>query len=122
MLAILLSFFLRLAAFLTSRKEALSCLAEVLLSSPDVLLDDMAVPSSTIVLAVCKSIETCLCKDFTPTDFMMIEHTQGAGRVVDLPKNYTDTNSCIFWCKMTLGTTFTKGVLPVVGEPKSKKN
>ena len=47
---------------------------------------------------------------------------QGAGRVVDLPKKYTDTNSCIFWCKMTLGTTFTKGVLPVVGEPKSKKN
>ena len=44
--------------------------------------------------------------------------TQGAGRVVDLPKIYMDTNSCIFWCKMTLGTTFMKGVLPVVGEPK----
>ena len=46
---------------------------------------------------------------------------QGAGRIVDLSKKYTDTNSCTFWCKMTLGTTFTKGVLPVVGEPKSKK-
>ena len=38
--------------------------------------------------------------------------TQGAGSVVDLPKKYTDTNSCVFWCKMTLGTTFIEGVLP----------
>ena len=72
-LAILLSFFLKLAAFLTSRKEELSFLAEVLLSSPDVLLDDTAVPSSTIVLEVCKSIETCLCKGLTPVK-MKVNH------------------------------------------------
>ena len=58
---------------------------------------------------------------FAPFYSLVKEMTQGAGRVVDLPKKYTDTDSCVFWCKMTLGTTFTKGVLPVVGEPKSKK-
>ena len=33
-------------------------------------------------------------------------------------KKFSDTKTCIFWCKTTWGTTFTKGVLPLVGEPR----
>ena len=47
------------------------------------------------------------------------EHwTLGAGGPFNLPKKYTDTKTCIFWCKTIWGTTFTKGVLPLVGESR----
>ena len=42
----------------------------------------------------------------------------GAGRSFHLPKKYTDTKRCIFWCKTTWGTRFTKGILPLVGESR----
>ena len=43
---------------------------------------------------------------------------QGAATPFHLSKKFSDTKTCIFWCKTTWGTTFTKGVLPLVGEPR----
>ena len=43
---------------------------------------------------------------------------QGAATTFHLPKKFSDTKTCIFWCKTTWGTTFTKGVLPLVGESR----
>ena len=44
--------------------------------------------------------------------------SQGAQRPFHLPKKYTDSKIWIFWCKTTWGTTFTKGILPLVGESR----
>ena len=48
----------------------------------------------------------------------LVDSTQGAQRPFHLPKKYTDSKIWIFWCKTTWGATFTKGVLPLVGESR----
>ena len=45
------------------------------------------------------------------------DRTQGAATPFHLPKKFSDTKTCVFWCKTTWGTMFTKGILPLVGEP-----
>ena len=42
--------------------------------------------------------------------------SQGAQTTVDLPQKSPDSKICIFWCKTTWGTMFTKGTLPLMGE------
>ena len=43
--------------------------------------------------------------------------SQGAATPFHLSKKFSDTKTCIFWCKTIWGIMFTKGVLPLVGEP-----
>ena len=44
--------------------------------------------------------------------------TQGAATHFHLPKKFSDIKTWIVWCKTTWGTTFAKGILPLVGEPR----
>ena len=41
---------------------------------------------------------------------------QGAGNVIDLPQKSPETKTWIFWCKTIWGTTFTKGIMSLMGE------
>ena len=56
-------------------------------------------------------------KFLTLADFLSHENiSQGAQTAVDVPQKSPDSKTCIFWCKTTWGTMFTKGTLPLMGE------
>ena len=48
--------------------------------------------------------------------FRNIVIAQGAGNLFHLPKKFSDTKKCVFGINH-IGTTFTKGILPLVEEP-----
>ena len=48
--------------------------------------------------------------------YLVLHPSQGAQTAVDLPQKSPDSKTCIFWCKTTWGTMFTKGTLPLMGE------
>ena len=52
----------------------------------------------------------------TKNIFRNIVIAQGAGNLFHLPKKFSDTKKCVFGINY-IGTTFTKGILPLVEEP-----
>ena len=53
---------------------------------------------------------------FSLRDNVFMPSPQGAQTAVDLPQKSPENKTCIFWCKTTWGTMFTKGTLPLMGE------